>query len=157
VSRRKTPFGAAAAEAWGTRPRRQWESELDITPMIDVTFLLLIFFMVSSTMQATPDLDVPPAKHGTGVETKHATVVVIKGAAVAGSASPTILIDGLEVNLEGVQASVKEGLEFDRSHVIIKADGLVPHGFVQEVIRVVNSIEGTTFSIGVRDKRNFGN
>mgnify|MGYP003325625382 CR=1 FL=1 len=34
-------------------PRKKLEdAEMDITPMIDVTFLLLIFFMVTSTMQA---------------------------------------------------------------------------------------------------------
>ena len=37
--------------------RKPIEGELDITPMIDVTFLLLIFFMVSSTMQGKPDLE----------------------------------------------------------------------------------------------------
>jgi hypothetical protein len=30
------------------------DADLDITPMIDVTFLLLIFFMVTSTLQGTP-------------------------------------------------------------------------------------------------------
>ena len=53
---------------WGSTRKRGEEAELDITPMIDVTFLLLIFFMVTSTMQGKPDLDVPPVKHGVGVD-----------------------------------------------------------------------------------------
>ena len=36
------------------RAKKKDEADLDITPMIDVTFLLLIFFMVTSTMQGTP-------------------------------------------------------------------------------------------------------
>ncbi len=54
------------------------EVDLDITPMIDVVFLLLIFFMVTSTMQSKRDLDVPPAKHGVGVDSAAATILTIK-------------------------------------------------------------------------------
>ncbi len=53
------------------------EAELDITPMIDVTFLLLIFFMVTSTMDQQKQINVPPAKHGVGVEASNATFVTI--------------------------------------------------------------------------------
>ena len=45
--------------------KKKDEADLDITPMIDVVFLLLIFFMVTSTMQGTPDRDIPPASSGT--------------------------------------------------------------------------------------------
>lgn len=33
------------------RPQRKEELELNITPLIDVVFLLLIFFMVSTTFE----------------------------------------------------------------------------------------------------------
>ena len=35
------------------------DTEIDITPMIDVTFQLLIFFMVTSTMQGNPPAEIP--------------------------------------------------------------------------------------------------
>ena len=54
------------------------DDQLDITPMIDVTFLLLIFFMVTSTMQAEQALDVPTADHGLGIEANSAIVVIIR-------------------------------------------------------------------------------
>jgi biopolymer transport protein ExbD len=41
----------------------------------------------------------------------------------------------------------------DRTTVIIKADREVPHGFVQEVARTVNAIEGVKFYVGVQDKK----
>ncbi len=34
----------------GMKKKKAEEADLDITPMIDVTFLLLIFFMVASKM-----------------------------------------------------------------------------------------------------------
>ena len=39
------------------------EGELDMTPMIDVTFLLLIFFMIASTMKPAGEEQLAPAKH----------------------------------------------------------------------------------------------
>ena len=48
------------------------ELDFDITPMIDVVFLLLIFFMVSSTMQEPAPADAPPARNGEGLEAAHA-------------------------------------------------------------------------------------
>jgi len=47
------------------KPRRQLEdTEMDITPMIDVTFLLLIFFIVASKMDESANVPLPPAAPG---------------------------------------------------------------------------------------------
>jgi biopolymer transport protein ExbD len=40
------------------RARRQKEVELNLTPLIDVVFLLLIFFMVSTTFQAESEMKI---------------------------------------------------------------------------------------------------
>jgi biopolymer transport protein ExbD len=45
-----------------SRPRE--EAEMDITPMIDCTFLLLIFFLVTSKMKPEVAVDLPKARHG---------------------------------------------------------------------------------------------
>lgn len=69
-------FADVEASGW-KRTRRVTTGDMDITPMIDVVFLLLIFFMVASTMQGTPEIDVPPAVHSLGVEANDAVVVTI--------------------------------------------------------------------------------
>lgn len=154
MNHRRPCFSDAADNGWESRGRKTSDMELDITPMIDVTFLLLIFFMVTSTMQA-PDLEIPPAEHGEGIDTRAATIILVKGAAASATGLPEMALEnGNTATLDDVRAEIELGLGQDRSHVIIKADGSVPHGFVQEVIRTVTSVEGTTFSIGVRDKRN---
>jgi len=43
------------------------DTEIDITPMIDVTFQLLIFFMVTASFSMQKAFDVPPAKQTEGV------------------------------------------------------------------------------------------
>ncbi|MCH9049101.1 MAG: biopolymer transporter ExbD, partial [Proteobacteria bacterium] len=40
------------------QPKPREELELDITPLIDVVFLLLIFFMVSTTFEHDSELNI---------------------------------------------------------------------------------------------------
>jgi biopolymer transport protein ExbD len=138
-----------------TPPKRPIDGELDITPLIDCVFLLLIFFMVTSTMKGTPDVDVPVAHYGTGVPSGKATIVTIRNPLVA-TESPKILLGdgrGPEGDLDAVREYVEQGIRENRNHVIIKAERDVPHGFVQEVTKVVAGVEGVHFNIGVQDQR----
>jgi biopolymer transport protein ExbD len=41
-------------------PKKRTDDELDMTPMVDVTFLLLIFFMVTAAFALQKVLEVPP-------------------------------------------------------------------------------------------------
>ena len=47
-------------ELEATRPRGRVDDEMDLTPMVDVTFLLLIFFMITASFSVQKTLDVPP-------------------------------------------------------------------------------------------------
>jgi len=132
------------------------EADLDITPMIDVTFLLLIFFMVTSTMKGTPDLNVPPAKYGVGVPSAKAAIITIRN----NNGEPQILLgdgQGPEATIEGVQAHVKQAFELadGEFEVIVKADRDIKHGFVQEVMKKVGEteVENIRYSLGVQDKK----
>ncbi|MGH7129532.1 MAG: ExbD/TolR family protein [Planctomycetaceae bacterium] len=157
MSRRRSGFGND--DPLIPRKKRTDETDIDITPMIDVTFLLLIFFMVSSTMEATPNLELPATKHGEQVASLGATFVTILGPEGAGE--PTILLGdgkGPEASVDEVGPYVREGLRAGRLQVIIKADRDVRHGFVQQVARAVqDEIEEENnpdayFVIGVDDK-----
>lgn len=151
-------------------PRRAGdEADLDITPMIDVTFLLLIFFMVTSTMQQNQDLDVPTAKHGTGIESRETvTVSILRPASDA--VSPTVrlsMANRAPVELPSAAApgeldeavrgriieEVSAARQLGQSLAIIKADRDVSYGFIDKVMKAVNDVEGMSFSFEVRDKR----
>ncbi len=70
---------AIEEEAAMPRSRVEEDSEMDITPMIDMTFLLLIFFIVCSKMDPGATVTLPPAKHGDAVATKDAIIFTIAG------------------------------------------------------------------------------
>jgi len=50
---------------------------MDITPMIDITFLLLIFFLVAAKMETQAAVDLPPARYGRPVAGKNAVVLIV--------------------------------------------------------------------------------
>jgi biopolymer transport protein TolR len=144
-----------SGDSWGGSGKKKTEEmELDITPMIDVTFLLLIFFMVSSTMQPTPDLEVPAAKYGKGLETSNAIVFFISG---TGSKEQLPVITSGEskdqLTLEQVTALVEQASQDGKKDVIIRADGAAPSGFVDDVSRAVTKVEGIQIAVGVREKK----
>ena len=129
------------------------DEELDITPMIDVTFLLLIFFMVTSTMKPEAQLQVPPAKHGQGVSMDMAVVLTI----ATSDGEPRIYLgDGVKdapVGIGDVAAYVDEHVKGGKSLLVIKADRELPSGFVEEVARAANEVEGITkFYVAVKNK-----
>ena len=53
------------------------DEEMDITPMIDITFLLLIFFVVCSKFDPTQMKDIPDADNGQLVSAKDSAVIFI--------------------------------------------------------------------------------
>lgn len=125
--------------------------------MIDVTFLLLIFFMVTSNMKNPATVQIPPAKHGMGVATLDSTVLTI----FKTDAEPEVyLADGKKENgpatMGEVTAFVQAGITDGKLNVIIKADREIPSGFVEEVARAANEADGQgkelKFYVGVVDK-----
>jgi biopolymer transport protein ExbD len=133
------------------------DDELDITPMIDVTFLLLIFFMVTSKMEKASLLEIPAAKHGLGVMQDKSTIITIFNT----NNIPEVYLSNEEkkngpADMAAVTAYVQEGVAANRLNVIIKADRDTPSGFVDEVARAANEVqtagEELKFYIGVIDR-----
>ena len=59
-------------------PRPPMDDEMDITPMIDMTFLLLIFFILTSKMTGEKSYEVPPAKNGASIATKNCVMITVQ-------------------------------------------------------------------------------
>ncbi len=152
----RSTFGGDGGGGSMMKPRkRAEETDLDITPMIDVTFLLLIFFMVASTMQSTPERDLPPAKYGVGVMEKKATLIAINRPIAPGDVPVVVLSNGEECtpdDRDTIRNDVENGILDEKNEVIIQADREVPAGVVKKVMRAVSDIEGIKFSIGIKEK-----
>lgn len=68
------------------RKRPVEDTELDMTPMIDMTFQLLIFFLVTFKSDPSGGVPLPGAKFGEAIPSKNAIMVSIKKGAGDNSA-----------------------------------------------------------------------
>ena len=122
------------------------ESEMDIAPMIDCTFLLLIFFIVCSHIGQQAQVDLPKAKFGVPVPSKLAVVLTVAegdGDSVRiykgdGIDQATLINAGTVAEQEDeVAAYVAEHVNEggDKSHVLIKAARGLKHREVSRVAK----------------------
>ena len=150
MSRGKSTFGD---DGWGGSKRRTSDHDLDLTPMIDVTFLLLIFFMVASTMQSRPDLDIPAAKYGQGADLKDAIVFFISSDGSRESL-PEIKDDKGDIySIDQFAARIKADAKEGKTSVILQIDGRVPAGFRDAALRSLKDVPNLRYHVGVREKR----
>lgn len=129
------------------------DEHIDMTPMVDVVFQLMTFMLFSVQMTGGEKVEVPPARHGVGVEEGDATFLTLLRPEAPG-AEPKILLgngDGPAVNLDEARAAVAEGLAEGRKKVVLQADGGVPHGEVLRLAGSVAQVEGVTLHIGVQE------
>lgn len=148
---RSLSFGGGEEDSWGKRSRGGPPGDLDITPMIDVTFLLLIFFMVTSTMSSQQKVDVPPAQHGVNIDQGATILIVVRSPRTTGG-TPIIELNGEQAALDKIAGFVREENKKGKTNVVVRAGREVPHGFVQKIIREANLIDELEFSFGVEDK-----
>src|SRR5207248_2423655 len=112
---------------------------IDMTPMVDVVFQLMTFMLFSVQMTGGEKVDVPPARHGVGVEESAATFLTLLKPTAPGAA-PRLLLghgEGAPATLEQARQSVREGVREGRRKVVLQADGAVPHG---EVLAVATAL-----------------
>lgn len=150
MSRRNT---FAGEEGWGSRKQQPDEMDLDITPMIDVTFLLLIFFMVASTMQPGPNLKEPAAKHGDGVDSRFAITFFVSATGRPGDVPVITDENKVPYTLEQLEARLKEAMKAGKQKFIVRADGRTPAGFLDKVLLAVRDIPDVEIRVGVRERR----
>ncbi|MDZ7330769.1 MAG: biopolymer transporter ExbD [candidate division KSB1 bacterium] len=104
---------------------------INITSLIDVMFLLLIFFMVSSTFIEQPGmkLELP--------ESKSATVEQIKELVLEITAEQRMLLNQDPVSIENLESKIKQLLpNLAENSLVLKADRSVPHGMVVKVMDI---------------------
>src|SRR5450755_934896 len=108
--------------------RRQASEErdehIDMTPMVDVVFQLMTFMLFSVQMTGGEKVNVPPARHGVGVDEASATFLTLLKPDKPG-ATPRVLIgngDGKPATLDEVKAAVADGARQGKRKVVLQAD-----------------------------------
>jgi biopolymer transport protein ExbD len=110
--------------------RKKDEQEgIDISPLIDMVFILLIFFMVSTTFQKDMDLKINRPKASSAAKSSSKVLRIF----VAQDGST--YLDAQPVRSWMIQSRVREKLETGSSDsVLVVADDSVPTGKLVEVV-----------------------
>lgn len=93
------------------------ESAIDITPMLDVVFIMLIFFIVTATFVKEAGIDVNRPDAATAVKQEKANILI------AISATNEIWIDRRRVDIRSVRPNIERlHAENPQGSVVIQAD-----------------------------------
>lgn len=133
-----------------SRKKRSEDPAIDMSPLIDMVFILLIFFMVSTTFTKDMKLDLerPNASSATAASDKGIKVYI--------DSANNIHIDGAQVRVWVLQGKVRELLKSGNSKaILVVTDKNVPS---ERLIEVVDQVKlggakevsvATTAEVGV--------
>ena len=119
-------------------------SGVDISPLIDCVFILLIFFIVTTTFveETGVEVDKPQAASAVNLEKNSILLAVTENG--------EIVYGGRDIGLAGVQPLVKRMLQQEDLPVIIQADKNVAAGIFVQVIDEAKLAGATKVSVATR-------
>lgn len=127
--------------------REAEEAAIDLTPMLDVVFIMLIFFIVTTSFVKEAGIDVNHPKATKQQSKPSATIFV------AIRANGEIWLDKRAVDVERVGATIEKLLaESPTDTVIIQADKEAKHGVVVSVMDQIKIAGIDKISIAAENK-----
>jgi biopolymer transport protein ExbD len=117
---------------------------INVTPLVDITLVLLIIFMVTAKIIVSNSvpLDLPKAASGTEIQTVFSVVLAADGSSQVDSkpiANDDVLL-GLAREAHSKNADLR---------AVIKADSAVPHGRVIHVLDLLKQASISKIAFGV--------
>lgn len=129
----------------GNRFRREGRDSpdggLSLAPMIDVVFLLLIFFMVSTTFVLRPGLQLElPASESTAQVSEDRWTITV-------TPEGNFYLNEEESSLEALQKRLEE----DPKPTTVRADRTLPHGLIVDVLDAVQQAGIEAVNVSTRE------
>lgn len=121
------------------------EADIDMTPMLDIVFIMLIFFIVTTSFAKEKALEVQrPKDQQNKVETKSKAVSIMI------SETGQIYMNNRLVDIERVNANIQNYLaEVETDVAVVKAAKGAPHGIVVKVLDQAAEAGIGTLSVAV--------
>ena len=118
---------------------------INVTSLIDVMFLLLIFFMVSSTFKNQPAINLVLPRSATASETVDTPAILFLTAAGEVYLNDSLIdLDSLAERLERMH------IESGEDRMVLRADEKAAHGDVVELIDTIKQSGFTRVSLSAR-------
>ena len=134
------------------RSRLRIDTRLDMTPLIDVVFLLIIFFMLSSSFILQPGIKISlPESNVSEPQIDKSIEITITQENFLFYNADRISFDELKLKLKSLAKTAPE------STIVIKADGNVKHSKVVEIMAEAKENGLTRLAIATRPKESDDN
>ncbi|NLM01184.1 MAG: biopolymer transporter ExbD [Treponema sp.] len=108
---------------------------VDLIPMIDVVFQLILFFLVSTTFAVMPaiSLKLPTSSTALNSDVKEITITVTAGEKLYLN-DKQVTIEELSLELHNSNIEMEERISYP---VVLEADELVTNGFIVKIFDVI--------------------
>jgi len=116
-------------------------TEINLSPMIDCIFILLIFFIVTTVFVEEPGLEIVKPNATIDQDLERNSIII------AVSADNKVVYGGKELGVAGVGARLRQLLNRDDLPVIIQADARADHGVFSAVWSEVKSAGAKKISL----------
>ncbi len=123
------------------------EGGIDISPLMDCVFILLIFFIVTTTFVEESGVEVDKPQAG-GASTNEKTTIIIEL-----TERGDVICDGSKAGLSGVRAHVKRMLTEEDTPVVIRADAAAQAALLVRVIDEAKQGGAKRVSVATRKGR----
>ncbi|MCF7954819.1 MAG: biopolymer transporter ExbD [Phycisphaerae bacterium] len=104
------------------------ETGIDISPLMDCVFILLIFFIVTTTFVENTGVEVDKPQAASAVQLSKTSILI------ALTKKGEIVYGGREIGISGVRPLVKRMLKKEEVPVIIEADSAAQSGLLVRII-----------------------
>ena len=129
------------------RVRQEEDANIDITPMLDIVFIMLIFFIVTATFVKESGIDVTRPDAETAVKQNRVAILI------AIRDNNEIWINRRKVDLASVRANVEKlHAENPQGGAVIQADRQAETGVLVEIMDQVRLAGVGAISIAAEEK-----
>lgn len=128
--------------------RKRVITALEITPLIDVVFLLLLFFLLTATYVKNPSLDINLPKSSLDQATSRESDI-----AIGINREGELRYDNQEISMEKLEGILRaQYAENQEAVVVIRADDVARHGKVVEVMDLAKRVGFARLAIATQPK-----
>lgn len=153
-------FGLGASELDELIPRQvdREPPEFDITAMVDLVFMMNIYFLVTFVTVSLSQVDLPSASHVAPLDADTSVILTVVG----GGDQPAVVylgdrekgtpIRGALRQEERVRIAVEEGVDAGKHEVLLKAEKKVRLGDLFRISAAASAVEGVKLNVAVMEK-----
>lgn len=120
------------------------ETAIDMSPLIDCVFILLIFFIVTTTFVEETGVEVDKPQAASASQLEKSSILI------ALTEAGEVVYGGRDIGISGVLPLVKQMVQSEDLPVIIQADKASPSGMLVRIIDEAKLAGATKVSVATR-------